>query len=631
MADPPGARARRRVRGGGGPRGRLGGPPAPVAADRRDAGLGRGRRLVRLRRLAARRPPVRRRPRLLRSRPERVRRRDRRLLRGLVAVRPTERPLHARRRRARRLRVHARRHAGDRGAPADPRRRRTFAGAAWPVTLVPAGASTAPRRPHPRGGAPAPGGAAPGRAAARSARPRWSRRLVVFAALVAVELAAVAKGALPRLAAPGSRTTGRAEPVSVPYVWDADYDGIKFPKKATTVMTVEGAAVVRRTGGRPRWTTTSTTTGTRTCRSSSRCERRARSTLVRVRCCPRPRANEENWVRQDVTIEALRDTHSRRRSRPGGLRRRGAGGRVRAGSRLVGRLGARPAVLGLELRRRDRPLRASALRGEYPAAVGGPEVVPARPGLLRRPPFGQPAHDALLRQLFDEVGNTALEPLYRQARQVVGTAAQPVRGGGRAGDVVPPSGGFTYDEPPPVARGACRRSSPSWTRTKRGYCQHFAGAMALMLRYLGIPARVAAGFTSGEYDKGDRSGRSRTPTRTPGSRSGSPGTGGCRSTRPRGAGSSAAHVRRSSSSAFNARRRGQHRRSPTALAWTSRRRRLGGAAVARRPRAAPRPRHGHRPRLRAPARPWSGGAKRRAPPGNPRRLCRRGCLRRSGC
>jgi hypothetical protein len=33
----------------------------------------------------------------------------------------------------------------------------------------------------------------------------------------------------------------------------------------------------------------------------------------------------------------------------------------------------------------------------------------------------------------------------------------------------------------------------------RGYCQHFAGAMALMLRYLGIPSRVAVGFTSGTY------------------------------------------------------------------------------------------------------------------------------------
>jgi transglutaminase-like putative cysteine protease len=34
--------------------------------------------------------------------------------------------------------------------------------------------------------------------------------------------------------------------------------------------------------------------------------------------------------------------------------------------------------------------------------------------------------------------------------------------------------------------------------TRSGYCQHFAGAMALLLRYNGIPARVAVGFTSGE-------------------------------------------------------------------------------------------------------------------------------------
>ncbi len=38
--------------------------------------------------------------------------------------------------------------------------------------------------------------------------------------------------------------------------------------------------------------------------------------------------------------------------------------------------------------------------------------------------------------------------------------------------------------------------------SKRGYCQHFAGAMALMLRMNGIPARVAVGFTadSGRFD-----------------------------------------------------------------------------------------------------------------------------------
>lgn len=33
---------------------------------------------------------------------------------------------------------------------------------------------------------------------------------------------------------------------------------------------------------------------------------------------------------------------------------------------------------------------------------------------------------------------------------------------------------------------------------REGYCQHFAGAMALLLRFNGIPSRVAVGFTSGE-------------------------------------------------------------------------------------------------------------------------------------
>ncbi|HYZ30038.1 MAG TPA: transglutaminase domain-containing protein [Thermoleophilaceae bacterium] len=35
---------------------------------------------------------------------------------------------------------------------------------------------------------------------------------------------------------------------------------------------------------------------------------------------------------------------------------------------------------------------------------------------------------------------------------------------------------------------------------KRGYCQHFSGAAALMLRMLGIPVRVASGFAPGSLD-----------------------------------------------------------------------------------------------------------------------------------
>jgi hypothetical protein len=37
------------------------------------------------------------------------------------------------------------------------------------------------------------------------------------------------------------------------------------------------------------------------------------------------------------------------------------------------------------------------------------------------------------------------------------------------------------------------------TQTRAGYCQYFAGAMTLMLRYLGIPARVAVGFAGATY------------------------------------------------------------------------------------------------------------------------------------
>ena len=39
---------------------------------------------------------------------------------------------------------------------------------------------------------------------------------------------------------------------------------------------------------------------------------------------------------------------------------------------------------------------------------------------------------------------------------------------------------------------------------KIGYCQQFSGAMALMLRMVGIPARVATGFTRGSYNRDTR-------------------------------------------------------------------------------------------------------------------------------
>jgi transglutaminase-like putative cysteine protease len=54
--------------------------------------------------------------------------------------------------------------------------------------------------------------------------------------------------------------------------------------------------------------------------------------------------------------------------------------------------------------------------------------------------------------------------------------------------------GFVYDQTPPVTRYPI---ASFLLRNRRGYCQQFAGAMALLLRMGGVPARVAAGFATG--------------------------------------------------------------------------------------------------------------------------------------
>jgi hypothetical protein len=57
--------------------------------------------------------------------------------------------------------------------------------------------------------------------------------------------------------------------------------------------------------------------------------------------------------------------------------------------------------------------------------------------------------------------------------------------------------GFTYNEKPPVRRYPLESFL---FRDRIGYCQQFSGAMALLLRMGGVPARVASGFTPGTAD-----------------------------------------------------------------------------------------------------------------------------------
>jgi hypothetical protein len=60
------------------------------------------------------------------------------------------------------------------------------------------------------------------------------------------------------------------------------------------------------------------------------------------------------------------------------------------------------------------------------------------------------------------------------------------------------SGAFTYD--PEVRLGDDEAAVQVFLRDRRGFCVQFATAYALMARSLGIPARVAVGFTPGAHD-----------------------------------------------------------------------------------------------------------------------------------
>ena len=59
--------------------------------------------------------------------------------------------------------------------------------------------------------------------------------------------------------------------------------------------------------------------------------------------------------------------------------------------------------------------------------------------------------------------------------------------------------GFRYDERPAPPDAGEVPLEHFLFETKAGYCQHFSGAMALMLRFGGVPARVATGFSPGGF------------------------------------------------------------------------------------------------------------------------------------
>lgn len=374
----------------------------------------------------------------------------------------------------------------------------TLAGAAWPVTLVPGDASTtrgalilvtalvllAGLRPGARRGS--------GQALLVGAG-------VVVAAVVAVSSPSVAKGGFLDWQnwQPYSRL---AEPVSVQYVWDANYEGINFPRKPTTVLKVKAP---RRT---PYWRATTLDVflddhwREDAEQSTEWTNDGIRDVLDFDPLMPRRAFQPDNWLRQQVTVEALADTHLVGASVPVAFEQ-GMTETYASGIAYVGGLERGQKYSVWSFAAQPTPVQLTRSSADYPEEFlqfgGSPFLSVSTP----LPPFGTPGRDAAVQQAFGFDDDLAqYEPLYRLAQRVVGRPRNPYAAVVALEAWFRTSGEFTYDERPPLTPG-----TPPLVAFvaghRRGYCQHFAGAMALMLRYLGIPARVAAGFTSGSFDQ----------------------------------------------------------------------------------------------------------------------------------
>jgi transglutaminase-like putative cysteine protease len=286
---------------------------------------------------------------------------------------------------------------------------------------------------------------------------------------------------------------------AVRFVWNSNYDGIHFPAARTVVLRIDGPESPHY------WRTTTLDEFTRDHwfehpYSLEQVDPGARA-LKLPRLVPRRAADPRNWVEQRVRVEALVDDHLAAAGTPVGLDARGIGtvfhlsGGVLRASALVG-AGARYRVWSYVPDPAPRTLASAPVR--YPRAI---EPFLALDGRLL-PPFGSPGRDRLVRALFDDPSYAfeRYRPLDVAAERVAGRAKTPYEAVLAIESWLRQTGGFTYDETPPHSKGSPLVDFV--TRTKAGYCQHFAGAMAVMLRMLGIPARVAVGFTSGTNDDG---------------------------------------------------------------------------------------------------------------------------------
>jgi transglutaminase-like putative cysteine protease len=295
------------------------------------------------------------------------------------------------------------------------------------------------------------------------------------------------------------RTPARA--LGVRFVWDANYEGIAFPTTKTVVLRISGSE-------RAQYWRASTLDSFINDRWYEDLRfldiREAQGDLGPDPLLPRRAAAKTSWLEQSVEVRALVDD-----------RLVAAGTPVSVDAPSVGSVfsyegGVLRALATVDVGTRYRvwsyvaspsPRQLAAAPARYPSAAERFLAVWGR--VL--PPFGSRGRAGVVRRVLADPSYESLRPyarLYEEARRVTAGTRTPYAAVLALEAWLRQSGGFRYEERPLPAPDGVPPLVHFVTETRAGYCQHYAGAMALMLRLLGIPARVAVGFTSGDPKDG---------------------------------------------------------------------------------------------------------------------------------
>jgi transglutaminase-like putative cysteine protease len=286
----------------------------------------------------------------------------------------------------------------------------------------------------------------------------------------------------------------------VRYVWDAEYGGIEFPARPTVVLEVRAPrdAQYWRVSTLENFTADRWIENLYPIAIGGPRRRLPPDPLV-----ARRDADPKGWLRQEVTVEGLEEARIAAAGQPASINGPSlgrlsylSGGVMRAGRPL--RRGTEYTVWSYTPRPTPRALASSP--ASYPDAAGRY----LRLGRKQFPGFGAAGREATVDGVFRNELYLDLwdyRPLWQEARRLTANARSPYEATLLLERWFRSEGGFRYEERPP--QSTTNEPLVDFVRvTRAGYCQHYAGAMAVMLRMLGIPARVAVGFTAGKWKSG---------------------------------------------------------------------------------------------------------------------------------